>query len=421
MAIHFYKSVNILIIATVVKHVSLDRELWLGFRYREREDRGLMERNRHFNTNTVHFINKQEERNNSKARPIYQTSAFVFESLNDMEQYFKGEKEYLYSRYGNPNTTDLGEGVALLEGAEAGVATSSGMSAILCAILSVCKSGDHLIAMMDVYGGTYSLLEEELSLFGIESTFVATQDGLDTLIKKNTKVIFCESITNPLVRVENLPSLIKKAKHNQLVLIVDNTFATPYLIQPFIMGADLVVHSATKYIGGHSDVTAGVITGKSDLIEVAKKRVISLGCNLSPFEAWLACRGLKTLSLRMDRQCANAAELATFFKSINEVSHVYYPENVSSKGNGAMLSIQLGKNVDVETFFQSFSFVKIAPTLAGVETSISYPLHTSHRSVPQELRDKLGIGKQHVRVSVGIEDSRDIIADFKQAIELAKN
>ncbi|GAF14811.1 LOW QUALITY PROTEIN: O-acetylhomoserine sulfhydrylase [Bacillus sp. JCM 19046] len=378
-----------------------------------------MERNRHFNTNAVHFVDKQIERNTSKARPIYQTSAFVFESLTDMEQYFTGEKEFLYSRYGNPNTNDLGEGIALLEGAESGVATSSGMSAIMCAILSVCKTGDHLIAMLDVYGGTYSLLEDELNLFGIEVSFVLNLEELNSVIKKNTKAIFCESITNPLVRVEDLPALIKKSKEHELVVIADNTFATPYLIQPFVLGADLVVHSATKYIGGHSDVTAGVITGSSDLVEIAKKRVISMGCNLSPFEAWLACRGLKTLSLRMDRQCANAKELASYLKSLDEIDHVYYPENVSSKGNGAMLSIQLAENIDVDTFFKSFSFVKIAPTLAGVETSISYPLHTSHRSVPQALRDKLGIGKQHVRVSVGIEDSRDIRTDFQKALTIA--
>lgn len=149
-----------------------------------------MERNRHFNTNAVHFVDKQIERNTSKARPIYQTSAFVFESLTDMEQYFTGEKEFLYSRYGNPNTNDLGEGIALLEGAESGVATSSGMSAIMCAILSVCKTGDHLIAMLDVYGGTYSLLEDELNLFGIEVSFVLNLEELNSVIKKRIRKQF---------------------------------------------------------------------------------------------------------------------------------------------------------------------------------------------------------------------------------------
>ncbi|WP_054705282.1 PLP-dependent aspartate aminotransferase family protein [Bacillus sp. JCM 19041] len=378
-----------------------------------------MERITYFNTDSVHFTNKEIGINRSKARPIYQTSAFVFESLADMEQYFTGEKEYLYSRYGNPNTDDLGKGVALLEKAEDGVATSSGMSAILCAILTVCKAGDHLIAVMDVYGGTYSLLEQELRIFGIDVTFVHPNGEWEAAVTPKTKLIFCESITNPLVRVENLQHIIDKSKQKGMISIVDNTFATPYLLQPILLGADLVVHSATKYIGGHSDVTAGVIVGKSELLLKARARVISMGCNLSPFEAWLACRGLKTLALRMDRQSSNAAELASALNGYKGIKQVYYPNFVSEKGNGAMMSIELDEKVSIERFFASFTFVKIAPTLAGVETSVSYPLHTSHRSVPDEMRQRLGIKKQHVRISVGIEDVRDIVADFKQAINEA--
>lgn len=369
-----------------------------------------------FNTKSVHFLQKEKGENQSKARPIYQTSAFVFKDLADMEQYFKGEKDYLYTRYGNPNTDDLGKGVALLECAEDGVATSSGMSAILCAVLAFCKTGDHLIATMDVYGGTYALLEKELSLFGIEVSFVHPNENWEAYIKSNTKGVFAETISNPLVRVENLEDLIDTAKRHDLLVIVDNTFATPYLLQPYVLGADLVIHSATKYIGGHSDVTAGVIVGRQELVDQARARVIALGSNLSPFEAWLACRGLKTLALRMERQCQNAAELATTMQETDGVKHVYYPQFVSEKGNGAIVSIELDQKANVERFFSAFTFVKVAPTLAGVETSISYPLNTSHRSVPEEMRKALNIGTHLIRISVGIEDGRNIIAEFQEAV-----
>jgi cystathionine gamma-synthase len=374
-----------------------------------------------FNTKTVHFQTKEPARNASKAKPIYQTSAFVFTDLDDMESFYEGEKEYLYSRYSNPNTDDLGKGIALLEEAEDGVATSSGMSAILAGILAVANQGDHVIASDDLYGGTYQLFAQELLNFGIEVSFVSFNnlENVKEAITKKTVLIYTESVTNPLLRVEKLEEVMQLANEFGVKTMIDNTFATPYLLQPAKLGADLVVHSATKYIGGHSDVTAGVLVGKQDLISAAKSKVITLGCNLSPFEAWLACRGLKTLSVRMERQSQNAQALANAFKSHSGVARVYYPEFVSKKGNGAMVSIDLAEHVDVETFFRSLDWVKIAPTLAGVETTVSYPLRTSHRTIPEALRNELGIGKQLVRISVGIEDEQDIIHAFTNAIEKA--
>ncbi|WP_332696748.1 trans-sulfuration enzyme family protein [Halalkalibacter lacteus] len=375
-----------------------------------------------FNTKTVHFQTKEPARNASKAKPIYQTSAFVFKDLDDMESFYEGDKEYLYSRYSNPNTDDLGKGVALLEETDDGVAASSGMAAILTGVLAVASTGDHVIASDDLYGGTYQLFAEELPNFGIDVSFVSFQDL--TIVKEaftdKTVLLYTESVTNPLLRVEKLEEVIALAHEKGVKTMIDNTFATPYLLQPATLGADLVVHSATKYIGGHSDVTAGVLVGEQSLIDAAKGKVSTLGCNLSPFEAWLACRGLKTLSVRMERQSHNAKRLSEALKAHAGVERVFYPQFVSEKGNGAMVSVDLANHINVEQFFCSLGWVKIAPTLAGVETTVSYPLRTSHRTVPDELRTELGIGTQLVRISVGIEDENDIIDAFTQAIEKAE-
>ncbi len=375
-----------------------------------------------FNTKTVHFQKKSEEKNVSKSQPIYQTSAFSFKDLDDMEDFFRGNKEFLYTRYSNPNTEDLGQGVAQLEGAPKGVATSSGMSAILVGVLSVVGHGDHIVASEDIYGGTYQLFANELKEFGIEVSFISMNNLLEIeqAIKENTKLLYSESITNPLLRVEDIDGLVTLAKKFNLKTMFDNTFATPFLIKPYELGADLVVHSATKYIGGHSDVTAGVLVGDETIMAKAKSKVVNLGCNLSPFEAWLACRGLKTLAVRMSCQVKNAQALADYLRNNESIKKVYYPTTVSENGNGAIVTIDLGEKCDLNLFFQSLNWIKIVPTLAGVETSVTYPVGTSHRSVPDSIRSKLGITKGLVRVSLGIEDSEDIIQAFSEAIEKAK-
>ncbi|RXJ01324.1 aminotransferase class I/II-fold pyridoxal phosphate-dependent enzyme [Anaerobacillus alkaliphilus] len=375
-----------------------------------------------FGTKTVHFQKKAEGRNVSKAQPIYQTSAFSFKDLDDMEDFYQGNKEYLYTRFSNPNTDDLGEGVAQLEGAPKGVATSSGMSAILAGVLAVVSHGDHIVASEDIYGGTYQLFANELKEFGIEVSFVSmnNSDEIENAIKVNTKLLYSESVTNPLLRVEDLPAIISLAKKHHLTTMIDNTFATPFLLKPYELGADLVIHSATKYIGGHSDVTAGVLVGREDLIAKAKTKVVNLGANLSPFEAWLACRGLKTLAVRMERQVKNAQALADFLRRNPLLEKVYYPEAVAENGNGAIVSVDLGEQFDIETFFKSLEWIKIVPTLAGVESTVTYPIRTSHRTVPEAIRSKLGITRGLVRISLGIEDAEDIIKAFEIAIEKAK-
>lgn len=372
-----------------------------------------------FDTEAVHLSEKKHVSSSSKINPIYQTSAFAFSDLEELEGFYQGKSQYLYTRTGNPNTDELASAVANLEGAPAGVATSSGISAIMAGILAVVKAGDHIVATNDIYGGTYQLLANELKDFGIEVSFVSfeSKEEIEKNIRENTKLIYTESVTNPLLRVENIDQLVQIAKEHNLVSMVDNTFATPYLCNPYVKGVDLVVHSATKYIGGHSDVTAGVVVGHSELITKARAKVVNLGLNLSPFEGWLGTRGIKTLSVRMDRHVKNAQRLADGLKDHPGVSRVYYPEFVSEKGNGAIVTIDITGKCDISTFFKSLSWVKIVPTLAGVETTVSYPLGTSHRSLPNELREELGITEGVVRISVGIEDPDDILAVFVDALD----
>jgi cystathionine beta-lyase/cystathionine gamma-synthase len=374
---------------------------------------------KHFDTEVLHSGKKNKRSIISKVTPIYQTSAFVFKDLDELEGYYHGNGQYLYSRVANPNTDELAEAVTRLEGAEDGVAASSGLSAILAGVLAVVKNGDHIVAADDLYGGSFHMLKAELNDLGIETSFVSFSDlsEVGKSIHSNTKLLFTESITNPLLRVEDLQSVVRLARNHNLITLVDNTFATPYHCKPFSLGVDLVVHSATKYFGGHSDVTAGVLVGRKDLLEKAKTKIVNLGANVSPFEAWLTTRGIKTLALRMEKQSSNAQQLAEAFSKNPLIRKTYYPFGMSEKGYGAMVTIELDQNLDVNEFFRSLGWVKIVPTLAGVETTVSHPLTTSHRALPSEACEALGITKELVRISVGIEHVEDIISQFNQALE----
>lgn len=377
---------------------------------------------RQFATKSVQLNKESTDAIKSKVTPIYQTSAFNFSGLEDLERFYQGEKSYLYSRVGNPNTDELGSFVADLESAPNGVAASSGLAAILIGVLAVAKAGDHIIASSDIYGGTYELFATELINLGIDVSFVdfSNRKNIEKALRSNTTLLYSESVTNPLLRVEEIDQLVSVAKEHQIYTMIDNTFATPYLLQPYLLGVDLVVHSATKYLGGHSDVTAGVVVGSTDLIAQAKTKAVHLGTTLSPFEAWLTCRGIKTLDVRMERQVKNAQALAEVLKNHPNVNRVYYPKAVSKKGNGAIVSIDLKENCSIDTFFKSLDWVKIVPTLAGVETTVSYPRTTSHRALPLEMQQQLGITEGLVRISVGIEDSIDIITLFEKAINQAR-
>ncbi|MBM7635098.1 trans-sulfuration enzyme family protein [Geomicrobium sediminis] len=376
---------------------------------------------KYFESKAIHQQAGKKNDLHSKTTPIYQTSAFSFQDLDDLESFFTDEERYMYTRYGNPNTDQLAKMVASLEEAPEGVATSSGMSAILAGVLAVVKPGDHMLIPEDVYGGTYDLFHQFLTDWNVTvNTAPFNERGaIEAAITDETTLIYTETETNPLLRVEDLKEVIAVAKNHNIAVMVDNTFATPYFVQPMTLGADLVVHSATKYIGGHSDVTVGVLVGTSLWMEKAKKRVIQLGMNVSPFEAWLTVRGLKTLAVRMKQQSDNAASVATYLREQEGVK-VYYPMNLSDKGNGAMVSFDLGAGYDIETFFKELQWIKIVPTLAGVETTVSYPLKTSHRSIPKPLQEKLGITEGLVRMSVGLEHSEEVREALQIALSIAK-
>ncbi|UOR10419.1 trans-sulfuration enzyme family protein [Halobacillus amylolyticus] len=371
-----------------------------------------------FDTRIVHNKINQGDALNSKSTPIYQTSSFTFKDLDHLESYYAGEASFSYSREKNPNTEELGQTVANLEGAEAGVAASSGTSAILAGILSVVQAGDHIVAAEDLYGGTHHLITKELTSFGFEVSIVSFADKkkVEEAIQPNTKLLYTESVSNPFLRVEDLEGLVSLAKEHDLYTMVDNTFATPYLLQPYKKGIDIVVHSATKYIGGHSDVTSGIVVGNEELMAKAKQKVSALGANLSAFEAWLTQRGVKTLGLRMKQQSANAQTLAESLQQDELVDQVFYPEYVSEQGHGAIVTIELSKKVDIEQFFRSLGWIKLTPTLGGLETTVSYPIRTSHRALTDEERALIGVNDYVIRLSIGIEESADIIAQFKEAI-----
>jgi methionine-gamma-lyase len=375
-----------------------------------------------FETKTVH-IGHPPVPDVSKATPIYQTSVFAFPGLEEVEQYYAGERDYLYTRNGNPNQTELADAIAALEAAERGVSAASGMGAIMAGLLAVLRPGDHLLASHEIYGGTYALLHKELSRFQIELELIDLTK-LTTLanhVRPTTKMLFLETITNPLLTVVDMPFWLREAKQHGLVVMVDNTFATPYLVQPIQFGADLVVHSATKYIGGHSDVTAGVLVGRADLVERAREIVVNYGASLSPFEAWLTARGLKTLALRMERQCDNAKQVAAFLRNHPAVKATYYPSEEATgfflrRKQGAMVSFCLADEEKIYSFYRSLSWMKLAPSLAGVETSVSHPVTTSHRALSEEQRLATGITKGLVRLSVGIEAHEDIIEELDRAL-----
>lgn len=383
----------------------------------------MIEVSERFETKTVHIGHAPLSGVQSKSTPIYQTSVFAFDGLEEVEQYYAGEGEYVYTRNGNPNQAELANAIAVLEGAEAGVSASSGMGAIMAGLLAVLAPGDHVLASHEIYGGTYALLHKELTRFGIELECIQlhSKTKLADHVRPTTRLFFLETITNPLLTVVDMPFWIKEAKSLGLTVMVDNTFATPYLVQPIFWGADLVVHSGTKYIGGHSDVTSGVLVGTQAVIKRATEIVVNFGASLSPFEAWLTSRGLKTLAVRMERQCDNARQIAGFLREHPAVGRVYYPSEQDTaffarNKQGAMISFVLADEDKIYDFYRALTWIKLAPSLAGVETSVSHPVTTSHRAFSEEQRKESGITMGLVRLSVGIEAAEDIQGGLAAAL-----
>jgi cystathionine gamma-synthase len=362
--------------------------------------------------------------------PIFQTAVYVYKDLEDYDAVARGDSPgHYYARTSNENVAMLAEAIADLEGAEAGVATSSGMAAILVAIGALAAKPCPIVAPLDLYGGTLVLFRQELEPVGYTVRTVDFTD-LDAVAGAidGAGLVVCETITNPLVRVADLEAICRMASGRGIPVLVDNTFATPILCRPLELGATMSVHSATKYIGGHSDLTAGVVVGAAPEIRKAAARASRLGTTLGPFEAWLAVRGLRTLPLRVERMSANALALAEALQEAPRVQAVHYPtlpgsaqEELARRllpdGAGGMLAIQLeGGRKTVQRLLDRFRMVSFAASLAGVETTVSHPELTSHRNLTAAERASLGIGPGTLRISAGIEDAGDIIEDFLQGL-----
>jgi len=382
---------------------------------------------RHPETEAVRGGTDLGKKNGPLATPIYQTSTF---EVTDNEQQLRATStDMFYTRYGNPTHTVAEKAIAELEGADAALLFASGMGAITTSIFGLLEKGDHIVAQRDIYGGATKFLGYWLPKFGIETTFVDTTeyDQHSSAIRPNTKLLYLESPTNPLVRVIDMKRLAALAKQHNLVSFIDGTFATPINQRPIDFGIDLVMHSGTKYYGGHSDVICGIVAGRNDLIEKIHNTRTTLGGSMDPHAAWLLLRGIKTLAVRVERQNLNALRVAQYLARHPKVRSVHYPfldkhpqhalAIAQMKGGGGVLSFEVdGSHEDARRLTESLHLFTLAPSLGGVDSLVSIPVLTSHAMISPEHRRKMGVTEQLIRLSVGIENADDLIADLEQAL-----
>lgn len=370
------------------------------------------------------------------ATPIYQTSTFIFDSAEQGGKRFALEEEgYIYSRLGNPTVTVVEKKLALLEEGEAALATASGMGAIASVMWTVLKAGDHVLADKTLYGCTFALLSHGLTKFGIDVEFIDTSDleAVKKSLKDNTKVVYLETPANPNLKIVDIEAVSKIAHtHNDdILVVVDNTFATPYCQKPLTLGADVVVHSATKYLNGHGDVIAGFVVGKMDL--VTQVRLVGVkdmtGAVLSPMDAYYIIRGMKTLEIRMERHCSNARKVAEFLNTHPKIEKVFYPGLKTHPGHeiackqmkdfGGIFAFELKGGMDAgKTLLNNLKLCSLAVSLGDTETLIQHPASMTHSPYTREERLSAGITDGLVRISVGLEDIEDIITDLRDGLEL---
>ena len=372
-------------------------------------------------TKLIHAGIVGDEATGAVSTPIYQVSTYKQEAVGK----FKG---YEYSRTGNPTRHALEVLISELEGGFAGFAFASGMAAT-SSVMMLFSKGDYVILTDDVYGGTFRVISKVLNRFGIEATFVDTGDlsNVEAALQENTKAIFLETPTNPLLKITDIEAIAKFAKEKGLLTIVDNTFMTPYFQQPISLGADIVVHSATKYLGGHSDVVAGLVVVNSDQLATDLHFVQnSVGAVLGPQDSWLLMRGIKTLGIRMEEHNVNAQRIAEFLNNHEAVSNVFYPGLATHPGHdlmkkqttgfGGMISFDVGSAAKADELLTKLRYFTLAESLGAVESLISVPARMTHASIPSERRAELGITEGLVRISVGIEDVEDLLEDLTQAL-----
>ncbi|GEK36040.1 cystathionine gamma-synthase [Enterococcus thailandicus] len=375
----------------------------------------------HIQTKLIHGGISEDPTTGAVSVPIYQTSTY---RQNGVSQ----PKKYEYSRSGNPTRFALEELIADLEGGIQGFAFSSGLAGIHT-VLSLFEPGDHILLGDDVYGGTFRLVDKVFSKIGLEYTIIDTSDlkQIEQAIQPNTKALYLETPSNPLLKITDLKTSLAIAKKHNLLTIVDNTFATPYFQQPLALGADIIVHSGTKYLGGHSDVVAGLVTtNKADLAERIGFLQNAMGAVLGPQDSWLIQRGIKTLSVRMEAHQTNALAVATFLENHPAVETVYYPGLTSHpnyqiaktqmSGFSGMVSFDLKEDAKAVPFVESLKLFILAESLGGVESLVEVPSIMTHASIPKDKREKAGIKDGLIRLSVGIEHIDDLLADLTQAL-----
>jgi cystathionine beta-lyase/cystathionine gamma-synthase len=386
---------------------------------------------RHPETEAVRGGMDLSKKNGPLSTPIYQTSTF---EVTDMEEQVRATPtDHFYTRYGNPTHTVAENAIAELEGAEAALLFASGMSAITTTVLALTKAGDHIVAQRDIYGGATKFFTQWLPKFGVEVTLVDTTDYQQhaKAIRPNTKILHLESPTNPTLRVVDLKKVAAVAKQHGITTLIDSTFATPINCRPAEFGIDLVMHSGTKYFGGHADLICGIVAGRRDLIDTIHATRTTLGCNMDPHAAWLLLRGIKTLAVRVHRQNDNALRVAQFLKGHPKVRSVSYPfleghpqralAMEQMRGGGGVLSFEVeGTGEDACRFAEALNLFTLAPSLGGVESLVTIPVITSHAMIRPEEREKMGVTEQLVRLSVGVEHVEDLIADLDQAFRVVK-
>jgi len=368
------------------------------------------------------------KKNGPMALPIYQTSTFEVTD-NDEQLRVTGSDSY-YTRYGNPTNSVAEKTVAALEGVDAALTLSSGVGAITTTIMALLKGGDHIVAQRDIYGGTHKFLSQWLPKFGVETTFVDTTDYKqhEKAIRPNTKLLYVESPTNPTIRVVDLQRIANLAKQHGLISMIDSTFGTPINQRPAEYGLDLIMHSGTKYLGGHTDLICGVVAGRKELIEKILATRTTIGNCMDPHASWMLVRGMKTLAVRVARQNENALRVAEFLEQHAKVRRVHYPflkshaqhalARAQMSGGGGMVTFEVdGTGEDARRVSEAMRLFTLAPSLGGVESLVCIPVLTSHLTVPEEERRKMGVTEQMIRLSVGIENAHDLIADLENALK----
>ncbi|MGI8899211.1 MAG: trans-sulfuration enzyme family protein [Pyrinomonadaceae bacterium] len=365
--------------------------------------------------------------------PVFHSATFSFQSFDEMRRYARGElkEAYFYSRYANPTVAEVERKIAELEGAEACVVTASGSAATFCALAAVCDAGDEVVAYDSIYGGSVKILTKLLSKFGVQGRFISLAEvsRLTGIAGERTRVFWCETPANPINRIVDLEQVAEAARRAGFLSIVDNTFATPILQKPIAHGIDAVMHSATKYLGGHSDLTAGAVAGAKAFVDRVRQIAVLVGATLDPAAAYLLSRGIKTLNLRVRASSENAMSLAQTLRRHAKVARVYYPGLEDDPGHelakqqmrggfGGIVAIDLvGGEREAEKLFNSFRLIRTAPSLGGVETLVSYPLYSSHSGFSEDRLRAAGVSSATVRFAVGIESAIDIIADIEQALD----